>query len=418
MSKLLLLVFLLAAGPAASQLGLPAGVAQNAGIYNGTGGGCGTPVWSTTDKAATMSTDVCQTTVSHNNSAGTIGSIRGVNFQSTGKYYWEQTVISQALPSDANSLIGFGDSTASLTQYVGQNGNSWGYYHLGGGVFHNAAAVVTMNTATSGQIVGMAIDIDKQHCWWKVAAGNWNNDVTADPATDTRPIFCGGVVNVYAMTSMSQQKSSVISFDATPPSGFTAGIPNGGSIYVAGDTLDPVNVGKSVTVPAPSRLTALGNYVGNYSVVRSVNSFSSGKYYWEITATSLTASATGFGIANASHSLTAFLGSDSNSIGWETGGVWRANTNQGSAGTPANADTLSVAVDLTNNKIWFRRNCGNWDNNAAHDPATNNGGFSISTLTGPFYAAANFSGAADQATFNLGGSAFSCTVPSGFTGRV
>jgi hypothetical protein len=81
-------------------------------------------------------------------------------------------------------------------------------------------------------------------------------------------------------------------------------------------------------------------------------------------------------------------------------------------------DMLSFAVDLGAKRIWFRTNGGNWNNDAANDPATNKGGIDISTLAGgPYFAygGGGDSGWGDTLGANFGGSAYAFPVPSGFS---
>lgn len=68
--------------------------------------------------------------------------------------------------------------------------------------------------------------------------------------------------------------------------------------------------------------------------------------------------------------------------------------------------------------MWFRLGAaGNWNNVSGRDPATGAGGIAINTLGGaiPVYPAVLLSNNLDQITANFGDSAFTGTVPSGFT---
>lgn len=84
-------------------------------------------------------------------------------------------------------------------------------------------------------------------------------------------------------------------------------------------------------------------------------------------------------------------------------------------------DVICIALDLGNSKVWFRKNGGNWDGNATHNPATNTGGISLSTLvaTGRYWyiygGAAAGASPAPVYTLNSGDTAFAQSVPSGFT---
>jgi hypothetical protein len=80
-----------------------------------------------------------------------------------------------------------------------------------------------------------------------------------------------------------------------------------------------------------------------------------------------------------------------------------------------------MAVDLVNQRAWFRVDGGNWNNNASYNPSTNTGGFDISSLFGGgiearVYAAPSATATGTTATLNVGASSFAYTVPSGFSG--
>jgi hypothetical protein len=83
--------------------------------------------------------------------------------------------------------------------------------------------------------------------------------------------------------------------------------------------------------------------------------------------------------------------------------------------TWAQGDTLCIAFDVDNMRLWFRTNGGNWNNSGTANPATNTEGIDVSTLNdGPFFVMANFRGNGDQFTANFGATAYAHTPPSGF----
>ena len=159
---------------------------------------------------------------------------------------------------------------------------------------------------------------------------------------------------------------------------------------------------------------------GVYSGVLANKSASSGKFYWEITAVTIStpAAATFGGVGNASAAVNNYFGSTSNSIGWVGDGrVYINNINLGPIQTFAQGNTLCFALDLGNSKIWFRTNGGNWNNDviANQNPATNTGGISLSTLNaGPYFALGEAEATNDVFTANFGATAFAQTAPAGF----
>jgi len=163
-----------------------------------------------------------------------------------------------------------------------------------------------------------------------------------------------------------------------------------------------------------------GNLVytsGTGSGVRTTDHLSSGKYYWEYTATSWTATATFIGTGNASANLSTITSTPNNGAGvLKNGNIWSNNANSGlTFGTRATGDILGVAVDTGSLLIWFRlAPSGNWNATAGATPG-GTGGISISLVGSSLFGlvASNVSG--DTFTANFGDSAFTGAVPSGFT---
>lgn len=151
--------------------------------------------------------------------------------------------------------------------------------------------------------------------------------------------------------------------------------------------------------------------------LRATGSFSSGKKYFESNP-GLISVLQGVGIANASWPLdNTALGADANGISYRpSGAVVGNNATLATLAAYVVNSTISTAFDLTNNKIWFRVNGGNWNNDviANQDPANNIGGVSISFATGPFLAAWFAGAAANDVTGNFG-AAFTYGVPTGFS---
>src|SRR5580765_3480148 len=149
---------------------------------------------------------------------------------------------------------------------------------------------------------------------------------------------------------------------------------------------------------------------------------STGKYYFEVNVSS-----SGFGVNSCVGVETLSPAwniiapnSTSGCVTYSGGSIWYNGGSQtGTLGLWVTGDTICVALDLTNSKVWFRRNGGNWDGNATHNPATNTGGISISTLVAsgrPWFIFTNVgSGEVSTYTLNSGDTTFAQSVPSGFT---
>jgi len=173
-----------------------------------------------------------------------------------------------------------------------------------------------------------------------------------------------------------------------------------------------------------SNLTATNNGGAN-GAVRSVNSFSSGKYYWEVT-TNAGSTQCGVGIANAAAVLANFYNNSA------VGGSYLYNSsispvylNGSSAGInlgsqiSTSGGILCIALDVTNSLLWYRiAPSGNWNGSGTANPATGTGGINVSAVVGPgnpaFAIVCYSTGAGSAVTANFGASAFSGAVPSGF----
>lgn len=129
----------------------------------------------------------------------------------------------------------------------------------------------------------------------------------------------------------------------------------------------------------------------------------------------------GGGNANWTVTGTNSLGNDANSFGFRLdGSTFVAGTNEANwdgSNAPTQGGVVDIAFDLINMKAWARFNGGNWNNDviANQNPATNTGGYSISGITGPFYAGGSAVGVGDTITANFGEQSFTYALPSGFT---
>lgn len=144
------------------------------------------------------------------------------------------------------------------------------------------------------------------------------------------------------------------------------------------------------------------------------------KRYWEITIADGGGVDNGSlgGIANASNLWNddVYLGQTNDAVGYFSGTInalLRNGASVLSAETFAQGDVICFAVD-GGNKMWVRRNGGNWNNQAigSQNPATNTGGYSIAGM-GTVYPAFNTKNWG-KVTANFG-SVFAFTPPSGFT---
>jgi hypothetical protein len=151
-----------------------------------------------------------------------------------------------------------------------------------------------------------------------------------------------------------------------------------------------------------------------------------GKYYLEYTSTTTQGSTSLVGFAAARAPLSASNAASSvgpsalvgNLIGWDTFGTQVLNFNAGV--TITTGTVVCYAIDLDNALIWVRSGAaGNWNNAAANNPATGVGGQSLQAVgLGQgidCYPFVYLQTTGNSITANFGGSAFTGTVPAGFT---
>jgi len=189
-------------------------------------------------------------------------------------------------------------------------------------------------------------------------------------------------------------------------------------------TLDGAAV---ATTMSNGNLTATHNAATTADGVRSTALKTSGKYYFEVTRGVNGANPGGATCFMGIILSTGLVGDPATGTNVsacypnQAGGVYSNNTftNKTVGAAVAPGDLVGIAIDLDNRKAWFCKNNLNWLNAVigSENPATNTGGVVIAA--GSWTPAVGFLGSGavvgDSFTANFGASAFSGTVPSGFT---
>lgn len=180
-------------------------------------------------------------------------------------------------------------------------------------------------------------------------------------------------------------------------------------------TLNPLNKGANITLSGGNLIATNG--ANAFNSAGSTHSHSTGQFYFEAVET-VGASNVVVGMANSSATAGNFYGSNLNSIGWISDGRVLVNSATiATIQTFAAGNTVCVAADLTNSKIWFRANGGNWNNDviANQNPATNTGGVTLGGVNaGPYFPGVSAFPTGAVWTVNFGASAYAQAVPSGF----
>lgn len=181
-------------------------------------------------------------------------------------------------------------------------------------------------------------------------------------------------------------------------------------------TTDKLNVTLS-----GSNLIATASGTGG---VRGKDPKRTGKYYIEYTATTTQHVNNAVGFASAAALLTP--GQNATVVLISTGQIraWAADGSGAVSGSNTAGFTtgtiVGCAIDLDARLAWFRiAPAGNWNNSATNNPATGVGGIDLSAVglgwAFDCYPYADLWGSPQSITANFGDTAFSGTVPSGYT---
>jgi hypothetical protein len=232
-------------------------------------------------------------------------------------------------------------------------------------------------------------------------------------------------------TSAGTKNIITVTMDSTVATVYGSGVLNsvsvaGSGIYICnwgtltyGTTayiITPVTLDPAVTNVTLSNgnLTATGTSGSNGfgARVADASAKTTGKYYFEATTGQHFSSWVGVAVAGTSY--ISLQGSVAANGAFTT--IWDGTmlVNGSNMGAIGGGSPYGVAVDLDNRKIWFRiAPSGNWNNSGTANPATNTGGWTL--MAGsivPYFPMASIG---DVITANFGATAFSGTVPSGFT---
>ncbi len=214
----------------------------------------------------------------------------------------------------------------------------------------------------------------------------------------------------WSTTSGSITSGGVLTAGSTPASGQTVTATVGA---ISGTASLTVAFGWSPSDKSAGMVLSNGNRTTDGSdggVVRATVGKSSGKWYWEITPQA--GPERDVGIANSTHTLATYCGGTANSWAYY-GGDGNKYTNGGGAGYGATfgaGDVIMFALDMDNGKVWFGKN-GTWQ--ASGNPAAGTNA-AFTGLTGTIYPCIG-GGDNGVAIANFGASAFTYTLPSGFS---
>lgn len=174
---------------------------------------------------------------------------------------------------------------------------------------------------------------------------------------------------------------------------------------------------KQATTLASNNLTWTATASGG---VRAVDPQTTGKFYFEVAWSHATSADSGCGLAKSTATFNGLISNASNGVITYHGfGIFNNGTSTGvNPGAINSGSTVGIAVDLGGSLIWFTLDGTHWNStsSATNNPATGVGGVSISGITGGnLYPVVINNAAVEAGTTNFGASAFTYSVPSGFT---
>lgn len=197
--------------------------------------------WSTTAKSSSITLTNSNLTATHNGGSGDNAMARAdTAITASQKKFWASTI-----NNDVAAAVGPGITNTTETyptgRWPGETANSIGFYP-DGSAYHNyngtGSPIATgLSTWGDGDIVDVAVDEANTKVWIRVNGGNWNNNATHNPATNTGGINYGGLIgsgdiypacNVYTPNGQLTANFGASGFTHAPPSGFT-GLESGGT---------------------------------------------------------------------------------------------------------------------------------------------------------------------------------------------
>ncbi|WBL75577.1 hypothetical protein I3J27_21325 [Bradyrhizobium xenonodulans] len=212
----------------------PSFITSSRAALDGPGGG---GITSTTFDTGTVSNATLSNgnlTATHSNTS--VGGARSTAYKNSGKYYFEITIGASHGSLDCMVVAVSSYTYTNMTNI--NSGNEIGYYPnssvgSAGPIFANGGwTTKAIGAGAAGDVIGVAIDIDNLKSWWRRNGGNWNNDGSADPATNANgasiPAAASYAPAVAFMGSSGDNFTAnfgASAFVGTVPSGFTSGWP-------------------------------------------------------------------------------------------------------------------------------------------------------------------------------------------------
>ena len=129
------------------------------------------------------------------NTAGIETTVVGTETVTSGARVMYSVNISQTSGLAGYCGVGLSTYNQNLWDYTGSAGNNSVGYYDDGQVYINGSTEATYLGFGSGSVVDIAVDVDAGQAWFRIDGGVWNNNGSADPATNV------GGLDISAVTT-------------------------------------------------------------------------------------------------------------------------------------------------------------------------------------------------------------------------
>lgn len=183
--------------------------------------------------------------------------------------------------------------------------------------------------------------------------------------------------------------------------------------YLTTTAFDTVYKGAAVVL---SGSNLIGTVTSGTGTARSNNRMTSKSYFEMVAGATITGSSS-VGVCTGQLVMTGLLGATIEGVGYNKDGTVKINNlTITTIATFTAADNIGVAFDPFNEKVWFRKNGGNWNNDVIgnQNPATNTGGISLATMNKTSFCGAWGGSASASITAKFATASWTYTAPSGF----
>lgn len=259
------------------------------------------------------------------------------------------------------------------------------------------------------------VDLNEDRWWWEDAHDSYASWVAASGETGGSWLAPSNLPSGTFDTSAWTSTQTVLS------GAFAAA---GAATVAAVGSFESAGSGEPVTWNPSDKTSGCTLSNGNLTFststsqggrCRATEGKSSGKWMFEVTASSPDSDNWYVGITNAAWNMAADPATGPCAFLFSDGTIWADGDEEVSnMGTTANGNVITVCFDADNKLIWISRNGGNWNGSGTANPATGTGGISFASITGPYFAFAGSDVANDGGTANFGAAAFNRSLPSGF----